>query len=85
MEATQYQHSSQVASGDVISTSPSAGTSVPVDSAVVIVASSGKPLVSVPNVVGQSQAGATSALQGAGLTVTSTTQTTSGTPAGQRR
>ncbi len=82
VEATQHQSSSQVAPGDVISTSPSAGTSVPVDSAVVLVVSSGKPLTSVPDVVGQSQASATSALQGAGLNATSTTQATSGTPAG---
>ncbi len=80
---TQYQHSDQVATGAVISTSPSAGTSVPVDSAVVIVVSSGKALASVPDVVGQSQASATSALQAAGLSVTSTTQTTSSTPAGK--
>ncbi len=78
----QHQHSSQVASGDVVSTSPSAGQSVPVGSAVVIVVSSGKPLVSVPNVVGQSQASATSSLQSAGLSVTSTTQTSASTPAG---
>ncbi len=80
--ATQYQHSGQYSSGDVLSTAPSAGQSVPAGTTLVIVVSSGRPPVSVPNVVGQSQADATSALQAAGLSVTSTTQTTSSTQAG---
>ena len=72
------QSSSTVASGNVISESPVAGTSVASGSAVNLVVSSGPPLVSVPNVVGLTQAAATTAITGAGLTVgTVTTQSSS--------
>ena len=63
------QSSSTVALGDVISESPVAGTSVNVGSAVNLVVSSGPAQVSVPNVVGDTQAVATSAINGVGLVV----------------
>src|SRR5205807_5632308 len=66
------QSSTTVASGSVISESPAAGTSVAKGSAVNLVVSSGAPPptpVAVPNVVGQTQVSATSAITSAGLTV----------------
>src|SRR5438876_622403 len=69
--AVAQQSSSTVASGSVISQSPAAGTSVAKGSAVNLVVSTGpNPVgqVAVPNVVGQTQATATSAITGAGLT-----------------
>ncbi len=72
------QSSSTVASGDVISENPTAGTSVNAGSAVNLVISSGPAQVKVPNVAGDTQAAATSALTTAGLTVgTVTTQSSS--------
>src|SRR5439155_2784008 len=62
------QSSTTVASGTVISESPTAGTRVASGSAVSLVVSSGPAQVAVPNVVGQTQAAATSAITGAGLT-----------------
>ncbi|MGD1062685.1 MAG: SBBP repeat-containing protein, partial [Terracidiphilus sp.] len=58
-----------VASGSVISESPVAGTSVNSGSAVNLVVSTGPAQVTVPNVVGVSQAVATTAITGAGLVV----------------
>ena len=72
------QSSSTVASGSVISEAPTAGTSVNVGSAVSLVISSGPAKVSVPNVVGLTQAAATTSLTSAGLAVgTVTTQSSS--------
>ena len=72
------QSSSTVASGNVISESPMAGTRVASGSAVNLVVSSGPALISVPNVVGLTQAAATTAIASAGLTVgTVTTQSSS--------
>jgi eukaryotic-like serine/threonine-protein kinase len=78
----QQQSSSQVTSGDVISTSPTAGQTVPVNTSVEIFVSSGRPLVKVPGVVGQSQDSARSALQAAGFQVTTSTQSSSSVQAG---
>jgi hypothetical protein len=63
------QSSSTVASGDVISESPAAGTGVAKGTTVALVVSSGPPPVAVPNVVGSTQAAATTSITGAGLTV----------------
>jgi beta-lactam-binding protein with PASTA domain len=77
------QSSATVASGIVISESPTAGTSVAAKSAVNLIISSGAAPVSVPNVVGLTQAAATTALTGAGLTLgTVTTQSSSTVAAG---
>ena len=70
-----------VASGDVISESPNAGTSVNSGSAVNLVVSTGPAQVSVPNVVGQTQAAATTAITGAGLSVGTVTTASSSTVA----
>src|SRR5438270_1554931 len=75
------QSSTTVASGNVISESPTAGTKVASGSAVSLVVSSGPAQVAVPNVVGQMQAAATSAITGAGLTVGAVTQQSSSTVA----
>jgi beta-lactam-binding protein with PASTA domain len=73
--------SATVASGSVISESPVAGTNVAKGSAVNLVVSSGAAQVAVPNVVGTTQAAASTAITGAGLTVGSVTMATSATVA----
>src|SRR5438874_6620257 len=75
------QSSTTVASGTVISESPAAGTRVASGSAVSLVVSSGPAQVAVPNVVGQTQAAATSAITGAGLTLGTVTMQSSTTVA----
>src|SRR5205807_5530243 len=82
--AVTMQSSSTVAAGNVISESPTAGTRVASGSAVTLVVSTGSPgpaQVTVPNVVGQSQAAATSAITAAGLTMGAVTQQSSSTVA----
>ena len=77
------QYSASVPAGSVISQSPLAGASVAPGSAVDLVVSSGPAPVSVPNVVGQTQAAATTAITGAGLVLgTVTTQNSGSVPAG---
>jgi beta-lactam-binding protein with PASTA domain len=71
------QSSSTVASGVVISESPAAGMMVTSGSAVNLVVSSGPAQVAVPNVVGQTQAAATTAITAAGLTVGTVTMQSS--------
>jgi beta-lactam-binding protein with PASTA domain len=63
----------------VISQSPIAGTQVATGSAVALVVSSGPPQVAVPNVVGLTQAAATTAITGANLTVGAVTTASSTT------
>src|SRR5213082_1205764 len=78
--AVTQQSSSTVASGSVISESPAAGTSVASGAAVSLVVSSGAPAptpVAVPNVVGETEAAATSAINAAALTVGAVTQQSS--------
>ncbi len=72
--------SSTVASGNVISESPTAGTQVSASSAVNLVISTGAGQA-VPNVVGQTQAAATTAIQAAGLVVGTVTTAASSTVA----
>ena len=75
--------SSTVPFGYVISENPAAGTQVNVGSAVNLVVSSGPAQVAVPNVVGQTQAAATTAITSASLVVgTLTTASSSTVPAG---
>jgi len=78
-----YQASSSVASGDVISTSPSVGTQVAPNSTVNLVVSSGS-TTAVPNVAGDTTQQATSTLDNAGFTVSSAYQyqTSSTVPSG---
>src|SRR5437588_6962259 len=80
--AVTQQSSTTVASGSVISESPAAGTSVAKGSAVNLVVSSGAPApgqVAVPNVVGETEAAATSAISAAALTAVPGTQQSSTT------
>jgi beta-lactam-binding protein with PASTA domain len=70
-----------VAAGSVISQSPTAGTNVNSSSAVNLVVSSGPAQISVPNVVGQTQANATSAITSAGLVLGTVTTAASPTVA----
>src|SRR6184192_469545 len=79
--AVTMQSSSTVAAGSVISESPPAGTKVASGSPVNLVVSSGPAQVAVPNVVGQTQAAAASAITGAGLTVGAVTMQSSSTVA----
>ncbi len=66
--ATQI-YSANVAAGSVVSQTPAAGTSVSPGSAVALVISEGVQPVVVPNVVGQTQTTATTAITGIGLSV----------------
>jgi hypothetical protein len=72
-----------VPAGSVISQNPLAGASVAPGTAVALVVSIGPANVTVPDVVGQTQAAATTAIEGAGLLVGPITMTNSATvPAG---
>jgi hypothetical protein len=71
--------SSTVTAGNVISESPLAGTSATVGSAVNLTVSTGPAHVSVPNVVGDTQAAATTAITGAGLVLGTVTMSSSST------
>lgn len=73
------QSSTTVAAGSVISQTPGSGISVPGNSGVSFVVSTGA--VSVPNVVNMTQAAATTAITGAGLAVGNVTQQSSATVA----
>jgi serine/threonine-protein kinase len=78
-----YQSSDQVPKGEVISSDPGAGQTPPVGTGVTMIVSSGKPLIGVPDVTGQSEAAAKAQLQNAGFTVgTTTTQVSSTDPPG---
>jgi len=70
---TTTQPSDSVPAGRVISTDPGPLTKQPKGSQVSMVVSSGPSTVTVPNVVGQTQAAATSALQAAGFQVSTVT------------
>jgi beta-lactam-binding protein with PASTA domain len=73
--------SSTVAAGLVISQNPVSGAQVAFGSAVALVVSSGPPPVSVPSVVGLTQAAASTAITTAGLVVGAVTMASSGTVA----
>ncbi len=75
------QASTTVPAGLVISQDPAAGTGVNPGTAVNLVVSSGPPLVAVPNVVGLTQAAATTAITNAGLKVGAVTTASSETVA----
>src|ERR1700690_3041413 len=71
--------SATVASGSIISQTPAAGTMVAPNSLISVVVSSGPAQVSVPNVVGMTQAAATTSLSSVGLAVGIVTPATSAT------
>jgi serine/threonine-protein kinase len=79
----QAQKSAQIAQGSVINTAPAAAQLVPKGTPVEIFVSSGAPLKKVPDVTGQTQDSAKSALQNAGFQVTVTTQQSSTVAAGK--
>jgi beta-lactam-binding protein with PASTA domain len=62
-------YSPVVPPGSIVSQTPAAGASVPLGSPVNLVVSQGPAPIAVPNLVGQTEAAATSALLGASLTV----------------
>jgi beta-lactam-binding protein with PASTA domain/predicted Ser/Thr protein kinase len=74
--------SSAFAVGVATGTDPSAGQSVTPGTQVTLFISSGKPLVRVPNVTGESKSQATSQLSGAGFNVNTTTQSSTSVKAG---
>jgi eukaryotic-like serine/threonine-protein kinase len=67
-----HESSTQFASGRVIDTSPTAGTSVTVGSAVTLIVSNGPPSVQVPDVTSEDSGQAKATLQGRGFNVTTT-------------
>ena len=77
------QSSATVPAGEVISQNPTAGSNVTVGSAVNLVVSAGTAMVSVPDVVGTTQAAAATAITNADLVVgTVTQQSSAAVPAG---
>jgi eukaryotic-like serine/threonine-protein kinase len=73
LEVDRSSESSEtVEAGLVLRVQPAGGNEVPRGSTVAIVVSSGPPLVTVPDVRGQSSAAAAQQLQGSGLTVSGT-------------
>ena len=66
---SQFVYSGQVAEGEVIETTPAAGTSVTADQEVIMKVSKGEEKQAVPSVVGKSESEAQSAIKGAGLSV----------------
>jgi eukaryotic-like serine/threonine-protein kinase len=75
--SVQSKYSASVPMGDAVSTDPGAGTSLPVGTAVTLFVSLGAAPVSIPNVTGETESNAKSALQALHLNVTTTNQPTS--------
>jgi serine/threonine-protein kinase len=78
----QHEPSETIAKGKATRTDPANGQSVGVGSTVTLYLSSGKPMVSVPDVIGESVSSARSQLNNAGFVVTTTSQTTTSAPDG---
>ncbi len=78
----QHEPSETIAKGKATRTDPANGQSVGVGSTVTLYLSSGKPMVNVPNVIGESVSSARSQLNNAGFVVTTTDQTTTSAPDG---
>jgi serine/threonine-protein kinase len=79
---TLFQNDSTVPKNDVIRTDPASGQPLPVGSKVNLFVSSGPAQVSVPDVTGESQDNAKTQLEGKGLQVKTTNQTSSTVTAG---
>ncbi|HET7046674.1 MAG TPA: Stk1 family PASTA domain-containing Ser/Thr kinase [Solirubrobacteraceae bacterium] len=79
----QREPSETIAKGKATRTDPSSGQAVGVGSTVTLYISSGKPMVTVPNVIGESGSAARTQLTNAGFVVSTTNQTTTNAPAGQ--
>ena len=78
----QHEPSETIAKGKATRTDPANGQSVGVGSTVTLYLSSGKPMVNVPSVIGESVSSARSQLNNAGFVVTTTDQTTTSAPDG---
>jgi serine/threonine-protein kinase len=77
------QSNSQYPAGQVFNTSPAAGVTPPVGTAVTLFVSTGPPTVTIPGVIGESLSQAKSDLHAAGFdSITTTTQTSSAGPSG---
>ena len=81
--AKREEYSSSVAEGYVISQSPVSGTEVEAGSTVTVIISKGKQTVTLPSVVGQTEAAAASTLDRLGLMVQTKTEYNLYVPAGQ--
>jgi eukaryotic-like serine/threonine-protein kinase len=79
---TQRETSNTIPTGRATRTQPGDGQSVLVGTRVTLFISSGKPVVTVPNVVGQSEGAARALLGDQGFVVTTSTQTSTTTPNG---
>jgi serine/threonine-protein kinase len=79
---TSEQQTSSVPAGNVITTKPPPGSKLKSNKQLVLVVSSGPVQVAVPNVVGQPQAAATTALHDAGFVVNAIPATSNTVPAG---
>jgi serine/threonine-protein kinase len=80
---TQRETSDSIPAGRATRTQPGDGQSVPVGTRVTLFISSGKPVVTVPTVVGQSEGAARAQLTDQGFVVTTSTQTSTTTPSGE--
>jgi eukaryotic-like serine/threonine-protein kinase len=78
----QSETSDSVAAGDATRTDPGAGVPLGVGSGVTLFISKGKPLVTVPDVVGFTQSNAQATLKNDGFSVSSSTQVSTSVPAG---
>ncbi len=74
---TTTETSTSVSANNVISQTPSGGSTAAPGSTVTIVVATAPPTATVPDVNGDTQSGATNALTGAGFTVSTTTQNVS--------
>src|SRR6185437_9526168 len=72
------ESSANVPPGQVVGTQPAAGSQAARDATITIIVSTGPKQVTVPDVTGQTEGAATSALQNAGLKVTVLTITSPG-------
>jgi serine/threonine-protein kinase len=79
---TSQQQTSSVPAGNVITTKPPPGSKLKSNKQLVLVVSSGPVQVAVPNVVGQPQPAATTALQDAGFVVNAVAAASNTVPAG---
>jgi eukaryotic-like serine/threonine-protein kinase len=79
----RHETSNSIAAGEATRSDPGDGQSVPVGTRVTLFISSGKPLTTVPDVIGQSEGAARAALSNAGLQVTTTPQTSTTIPTGE--
>jgi eukaryotic-like serine/threonine-protein kinase len=75
IEQVRSESSDTIPAGDATRTDPGSGTSLQVGGAVTLFVSSGRPQVNVPDVTGQPQSAATSTLKNAGLSVSTSIQT----------